>query len=234
MGTLPGRKTMTTPRNTLAIIHTTPVTIDLLKSLARELMPEVTLVNLMDDSILPQLLETGGDLDRVEKRWLSYVQAACDAGAAVVMSACSSVGELVYKARPLANIPVLRIDDPMAGEAVQRGQVIGVAATLPTTLNPTLRLIQRKAEEASRTVRTESLLAGDAYQRLMAGDPAGHDAILAEDLRRLAEKVDIAVLAQASMARVLPSLDPLLREKFLTSPRSGMLQARKALEEIHA
>ncbi len=220
-------------KKTLAIIHTTPVTIDLLKGLAREIMPGITLINLMDDSILPQLQAANGDIASVEKHWLGYVQAACEAGADTVMSACSSVGELVYKARTLVSIPILRIDDPMAGEAVQRGRVIGIAATLPTTLNPTLRLVQQKAERAGKSIRTEPMLADEAYQRLMAGDTVGHDAILAENLRKLAEKVDVAVLAQASMARVLPSLDPQIREKFLTSPRSGMLQAKQVLDGLN-
>ncbi len=214
---------------TLAVIHTTPVTIDLIKGLAGEILPGVRLINLLDDSILPQLLETDGDLSRVEKRWLGYVQTAWETGASAVLSACSSVGELVYKARPLVPIPVLRIDEPMAEEAVQRGRVIGVAATLSTTLNPTLRLVQHKAEQAGKAVQTQTLLASEAYQRLMAGDPAAHDAILAENLRQLAARVDVAVLAQASMARVLPSLEPQLRQKFLTSPRSGLQQVARIL-----
>src|SRR5512135_1429427 len=101
----------------IGIIHTTPVTIEVLKSLAAELMPGVGVINIMDDSILLELLESDGDLSKVEERWLSYVRYACEAGAAVIMSACSSVGELVVKARRLVPVPVLRIDEPMAEEA---------------------------------------------------------------------------------------------------------------------
>ena len=44
---------------------------------------------------------------------------------------------------------------------------------------------------------------------------------------------DVAVLAQASMARVLPSLPPEAREKFLTSPRSGMQQLARVYSGGH-
>ncbi len=217
----------------IGLIHTTPVTIEVLKPLAAELLPGVGVINIMDDSILPQLQESNGDLSKVEKRWLSYVQFAHEGGAVAIMSACSSVGELVARARKLVPVPVLRIDEPMAEEAVKRGLSIGIAATLPTTLNPTLHLLEHKAEQAGKTVRFFPVVAAEAYQRLMAGDPAGHDAILAQTLDQLAGKVDIAVLAQASMARVLPSLSPEKREKFLSSPRSGMQRLAQVAANGH-
>ncbi len=218
----------------IGLIHTTPVTIEVLKPLAAELLPGVSVINILDDSILPQLQESNGDLSKVEKRWLSYVLYACEGGAAAVMSACSSVGELVARARKLVPVPVLRIDEPMAEEAVERGRRIGIAATLPTTLSPTLLLLEHKAEQAGKAAIFFPVVAAQAYQRLAAGDPGGHDAILAETLEQLAGKVDVAVLAQASMARVLPSLRPEVREKFLTSPRSGMQRLAQVVAGGHA
>lgn len=218
---------------TVAIIHTTPVTIDLLKILSGELLPGVGVVNLMDDSILPQLAANGGDLAAVEERWMNYARGAQQAGAQVIMSACSSVGELADKAAAIMPLPVLRIDQPMAAEAVRRAERIGVAATLPTTLNPTLCLVQRMAALAGRKVQIQPALADAAYQRLISGDRAGHDEILAETLCRLGEQVEVILLAQASMARVLPALPPELQARCLTSPRSGMLRLRQVLEGLH-
>jgi hypothetical protein len=48
-------------------------------------------------------------------------------------------------------------------------------------------------------------------------------------LLELAPGVDCVVLAQASMARVLPHLPEAQREKFLTSPRLAMMQVQEAL-----
>ncbi len=208
----------------LAILHTTPATLDPLKALAAELLPGVGLINILDDSILPQLINNGGNLDEVSPRWFEYVRSAYQAGANVIMSACSSVGELVPPARSLVPVPVLRIDEPMAEQAVQMAETIGVAATLATTLAPTTRLLEKKAADARRTVTLETMLVSEAYQRLQAGDRAGHDAILADGLCQLAGRTGVVVLAQASMARAVSSLPPALQEKFLTSPRSGMQQ----------
>jgi hypothetical protein len=117
----------------------------------------------------------------------------------------------------------------MAETAVGRGYIIGVTATLATTLNPTLRLIQSKAASLDRTVELKSLLVDAAYQKLIAGDSPGHDAILAGELLKFTAEADIIVLAQASMARVLPTLPDDLQDRFLTSPRLGMEQVKAAL-----
>ena len=211
-----------------------PAQDDPLKALAAELLPGTGLINFMDDSILPELVVNGGRLSEVEERWLSYVRFAHQAEANLVLSACSSVGELVEKAGRLVPIPVLRIDEAMCDEAVRRACTIGVAATLPITLDPTLRLIQRKAGAAGKPVKIRSALASSAYQKLMAGDKAGHDAELLAVLQELAGEVELIVLAQASMAQVLPGLSPADQARFLSNPRSGMERVKQVMEGIDA
>jgi Asp/Glu/hydantoin racemase len=214
----------------LAIIHTTPVTVSTLKQLATEMMPDCTVVNFVDDSILPQLIENGGNVSEVQDRITQYAHFAEQVGADIILSACSSVGELVATIRQEVHIPVVRIDEAMAEAAVRKGSKIGVAATLSTTLRPTMQLIQRKAEEARREIDLTPCLVNAAYTRLMAGDADGHDTLLSEALETLATQVDVVVLAQASMARVLPRLPEVLRDKFLTSPQLGMARVKATLE----
>lgn len=216
---------------TLAIIHTTPATVELLKALAAEILPTYDVINLVDDSILPQLARNGGDVSQIEGRLLQYAQIASDTGADVILEACSSVGEVVSKMAESVSIPVVRIDDAMAEAAILRGQRIGVAATLPTTLNPTKRLLEAKAQAAGKTIEIETALADSAYRKLMAGDRDGHDSDLAEVLLKLAQEVDVVVLAQASMARVIPMLPPELQDKILTSPRLGMERVKAVVSQ---
>ena len=215
----------------IAIIHTSPATLEPLKAQAADLLPGAEVVNFVDDSILPQLLQNGGDVSAVEDRLQHYARFAEQVGADVILSACSSIGELVPGAQQLVHVPVVRIDEGMAEAAVARGQRIGVAATLPTTLNPTTRLLQAKAEAAGKAVDFKPVLVAGAYERLMAGDKDGHDQQLVEALTALAGEVDVIVLAQASMARVLPRLPADLQSKFLTSPRLGMEAVKRALAD---
>jgi aspartate/glutamate racemase len=213
----------------LAIIHTTSATVDSMKALAAEMLPGSELVNFVDDSILPQLAKNGGNLTEVEERLIHYARFAEQVGADVILEACSSVGEVVTKMQSAVSIPIVRIDEGMAEQAVQRGERLGVAATLPTTLQPTTRLLRAKAQLAGKQVEVTPLLIEGAYQKLMAGDREGHDDLLVEKLQELARAVDVVVLAQASMARVLPRLSPADQDKILISPRLAMQRVKDTI-----
>lgn len=217
----------------LAIIHTSPATVDSLKSLSAEVLPDRELINFVDDSILPQLAANGGNLGDVEERLVHYARFAEQAGADIILEACSSVGELVSKMQAAVSVPVVRIDEPMAEEAVRRGPRLGVAATLQTTLQPTTRLLHAKAAAAGKEVEITPLLIEGAYQSLMAGDRERHDDLLVENLRVLTKGNDVVVLAQASMARVLPRLSADERDKILVSPPLAMAQVKAILSYSH-
>lgn len=100
-------------RRSVAVIHTTPVTIEPLKALIAESL-DVEVINFVDASILPQLQRTEGDLSSVARRLLQYAKVAQELGVQAVLNACSSVGPLVTELRAAVGIPVIRIDEAMA------------------------------------------------------------------------------------------------------------------------
>lgn len=215
----------------LAIIHTTPVTINIMKELAAQYLPDVQINNYLDDSILPQLKESNGDINTVKDRIIQFVKNAEMIHANAVLFACSSIGEVAERAQELVHIPVIRIDDAMTETAVKAGGKIGVAATLPTTLNPTFNLLADKADKLQTDIELISLLCEDAYLELMNGNKEKHDQILAENLKELGGQTDVVVLAQASMASAVTALPSEIQSKFLTSPELGMKQMRSILNE---
>lgn len=208
----------------LALLHTTPVTIATMKELAAAHLPGLRVINLLDDSLLQEVIAAGGLTPAVEQRIAAYVAQAGVAGADALLCCCSSVGEAVERARATTALPLLRIDEPMAIEAVGLGRRIGVIATVSSTLDPTVRLIRRKAAEAGREVAVEPLLLEGAFGALSAGDGAVHDRLVKEALTALLERADVVVLAQASIARVLSSL-PTPQVPVLSSPLSGLKAA---------
>lgn len=213
----------------LAIIHTTVATVETMKALAAELLMGCELINFVDDSILPQLANNGGNLAEVEERLVHYARFAEQVGADAILEACSSVGEVVAKMQSAVSIPIVRIDEAMAEEAVKRGTRLGVAATLPTTLQPTTRLLRLKAAVSGKQVTVTPLLIEGAYQKLMSGDREGHDNLLIEKLQELARATDAVVLAQASMARVLPRLPEAEQGKILVSPQLAMERVKNVI-----
>jgi len=124
------------------------------------------------------------------------------------MVTCSSIGQAVEAGAKLIGVPVLRVDQPMADQAVATGNKIGVIATLSTTLEPTADLISRRAGIAGKKIELTAKLCEGAFEALMSGDAATHDAKVAAALKELSQQVDVIVLAQASMARVVDTLAP--------------------------
>jgi Asp/Glu/hydantoin racemase len=203
---------------TVAVIHTSPATVELFASLLAEQLPEARIVNMLDDSILPQLRDNGGDIAAILPRWSQYARIAKDGGACAILNACSSIGELCVQVEQDLGIPVVRVDSAMAEKAVGLARVIAVAATLPSTLRPTCELLETMARAHGRRIEVRALLVEGAYAALMAGDREKHDGLIAEELTRAAGFADAVVLAQASMARVLPRLTADQQAKCLVSP----------------
>jgi aspartate/glutamate racemase len=214
---------------TLAIIHTTPATLTNLKKLAIETIPDLTVINFMDDSILPQLANNQGNLADVEERLIAYARFAEQAGADIILEACSSVGEITKKMRMVVKIPVVRIDEAMAESVVKHEKKIGVAATLATTLKPTMKLLEEKAELIGKKVQLTPCLIEGAYQQILKGDQAGHDKLLMDAFSTLFNEVDVIVLAQASMAGVAEKMSEEDRARFFSSPALAMKQVKSLL-----
>src|SRR4051812_8673110 len=137
---------------TLYAIHTGPVLVEVIKSLAKEILPGTRLVNVVDDGLLAEVREAGHLTPAVSRRLIGYGVLAAGAGASAILNCCSSVGEAAELLARVVDIPVVRIDEPMAQRAVESASRIAVVATLATTLDPTSRLIARKANESGRNV----------------------------------------------------------------------------------
>jgi aspartate/glutamate racemase len=196
-----------------------------MKELAARELPGVRVISLMDDSLLPDVMAAGGVTDAVRQRLRAYVEQAIGAGAQAVMSCCSSIGDAVEEIAAEASVPVLRIDAPMAEEAVRQGERIGVLATVGTTLEPTANLIRRTAARLGRQAKVEAVLVEGAYADLQAGHGEEHDRKVLRALRDLIARSDVVVLAQASMARLVAALESPPPVPILSSPLSGLRAA---------
>ena len=213
----------------IAIIHTSFVIVEGITELFNKIIPEAKLVHIVDDSLLPEILAEKRITKKVIRRMLSYFKAAEDTGADVIFNICSTVGEVADIARQMIDTPIVKIDEKMAEEAVQRSSKIGVAATLQSTMDPTCRLIEKKAAEAGKKITIERTLCPGAFDALISGNKDEHDRIVMEHVSQLAEKVEIIVFAQSTMARLLDKMDKDLAERILTSPERGVRQTREVL-----
>ena len=193
-------------QKTLGLIHTSATLIPVFHELCKQYLPGISTFNIVDDSLVRNIRERGELTPAIAKRVADYVASAEDSGADYILVTCSSIGAAVETAAANAKVPVLRVDQPMADMAVQTGKRIGVVATLATTLEPTADLVKRQAALAGKEIELTSKLCEGAFEALMSGDTATHDALVADALRSLSKQVDVILLAQASMARVVDTL----------------------------
>jgi Asp/Glu/hydantoin racemase len=217
-------------KRSLAFVHTSPAAVGPLMQFYAEAAPELEITNLLDDGLLRLL--AAGDAATAEARLADMIGVAAGTyRAEAAMITCSSVSkEMAGRISERFELPVLKIDYPMAREAVRAGRKVGVAATFPPTLVPTRRLITEAAAEAGMQVEIVEQIAEGAYDALLCGDTARHDRLLLDTVSDLeAQGAAAVVLAQVSMARVLPKLEGRVGVPVLSSLHTSLSAVREAL-----
>jgi Asp/Glu/hydantoin racemase len=214
----------------VVLVHTVAGLVPVFQELAKGLPGDVKISNIVDESLLEDAISAGGLTHSVNRRVVDHILSAANSGAVAVLATCSSIGPAVDLASQLVDVPVLRIDEPMAMAAIGSGRRIGVLATVASTLNPTVDLLRRCAQALEKDVELTPVLRDGAFTAMRSGDVDRHDEIIGEALMDLAADVDVIVLAQASMARVVATLEPgALSVPVFSSPSSGMARLASVL-----
>lgn len=213
---------------TVGVLHTVPALAETFSKLLEDASPGVRQLHRDDASLLADARRIGVTRD-VSDRVQRHIRALIDDGAEAVLVTCSSIGEAVEAAAATASVPVLRVDAPMAQDAVRiaadagaaagRPGRIAVLATLEATLGPTGRLLERAAAEGGGAEVQASVVPG-AIEARESGDQDRHDALVRDAAVQAADDADVVVLAQASMAAALAGTD--LGVPVLTSPPGGV------------
>lgn len=217
----------------VAVLHTSFVFVTVepaITDLITELLPGVEILHFVDSDVLATVVRENGISSASEARMVHLALAAEAAGADAIFSACSSLGPTLDAAQRAVGVPVVKIDEAMARRAATYDR-IGVLATVPTTLGPTSDLIAARAADGGRTPEITQRLCPGAFDVLMAGDRPAHDEMVVEQARDLASGVDVLVLAQASMQRLVGRLSEETGLTVLSSPRLGVADLAKVVSE---
>lgn len=184
----------------LVYTSTTPELIELVEKEVGDVLPQETEVaSYQDPSILAEVRDAGYVTAPPAARLVGMYMTAVSEGADAILNLCSSVGEVADAAQDIARytgIPIVRVDEEMCREAVRQGKRIGVMATLPTTLNPTKNTILRVAREMNRQVELVDALVDGGFGL----DQEQFKALMSEYAGTIADKVDVILFAQGSMA----------------------------------
>lgn len=220
-------------KQTLALIHTSSTLTPVFGGLCARYMPETAIFHMVDESLIADTIREGRLRRVTMRRLLALIESAEMAGADAVMVTCSSIGAGVVLGQQLFDIPVIRVDEAMAEAAVRMGKRIGVMATLRTTLEPTIALLREKAADAGIDIEIVDSLCDGAFDAVLAGDTDVHDRILSQALNDEMKGVDVVILAQASMARVVKAIPQgILSVPVLSSPELAVKSARTIMARL--
>lgn len=210
----------------IAFLHTASLHIETFEKLARELAPGVRLRHVVREDLLAATEKAGGVTTAVSLRTQEALLALAEGGARVVVCTCSTLGDEAEKAAGEAEIPIMRIDRPMADLAVRSASRIGICGALAPTMAPIRRLLESSAARAGRTVDIQEFLFDDVWAAFRAGRLGDYYEGIAAQLRTVAREADMLVLAQASMAPAI-QLAGELPVPVLSSPRIGFAEAAR-------
>jgi aspartate/glutamate racemase len=217
----------------LGMIHSAAFTVQVVEKFIKEIIPEVTVAHLADDTI--QMANNTAEVGTCPKvnyaKFVGYAHNLEEYGVNLIMLACSTFNRAVEFARPMVNTPMLQIDRAMMDEAVNTGRRVALVATLPTTVPSSRRLLEQAAADAKKQIDIHEFLCTEAFQALRAGNLQRHNELLLEGIDKLSREVDSVVLAQVSMTALEPMLTN-TRVPVFNSGRTGFTRAREMLSAM--
>ncbi|MCI8599269.1 MAG: Asp/Glu/hydantoin racemase [Lachnospiraceae bacterium] len=216
----------------IMIVETSAVSSEVLKELMKELIPGASVHEIIDSSLIDEVVAGGGVTPHVRHRMNTYFKFAEELGADVILNQCSSVGDVADKARKTISIPIVSIDKGMAIKAVQTGKRIGLVATVATTVEPSSNNILRTAKELGKEVVLTPYLVDGAMDLLIkTGDKETHNKMVIGAVEQAAKENDVVVLAQGSMVVLEPLLKDMKTPVF-TSPRIGIEYLKSVIDSM--
>ena len=184
----------------LAFLHTSPVHVDVFERLVWERDTTVPVRHAVHEQLLADARDAGVLPDALRASVHAAVRALAEAGAVLVVCTCSTLGGIAETAR-IFGCPVLRVDRPLAEEAVRNARRILVVAALSTALDATLDLLRSVANEQGTAPSVVPLSCAEAWSLFEQSRHDDYVRAVAGAIDAQAAPGDFVLLAQASMAR---------------------------------
>lgn len=204
----------------VVLIHTTPVAEEVFRDAGQD-FPALDVEHRTETPLFDLATSTPKlEFDRCVLELCRRADEAVAGGAEAVLVTCSTLGAATDVVNAISSIPVVRIDRPMAVEAVRYGGSIGLIATQESNFATSVQILEDAARQAGKErIEIKTKLRPEAFDALKNNDRALHDRLIGELIDELAAEVDVVVLAQASMASAAarPASVPVL-----TSPAAAL------------
>ncbi len=200
----------------LSFLHTSHTHIPRFADLLADIDATVPAQHIVREDILAKIQQAGNLTPAIQSE-LNKIVAELKQNSTAVLCTCSTIGGLV-ESYTEENLPILRVDRPMAEKALTYGPNIAVLATFAPTLDPTCELIKSVAT-SSQIYELHPILCEGAWDDFSQGNLQGYYAKIAQSIAHI--QSDAIVLAQASMVSNI-DYQAYTTIPILSSPRLGV------------
>ena len=227
-----GEGTIAVQQAAVVFFHTSPVHIDTFNHLRDRLAPGLEISHIVREDFLVAAQKVGGINEAIEFRVTDELLRLSRSGVRLVVCTCSSLGGVV-ESFDAPGMHTMRIDRPMADEAVATGGPVALVAAFEPTIAVTRDLILDSAETAGVTLDVTTYLIPDCWDAFLSGDPETYYEQIAAYLSEQNATSGVIVLAQASMVPAVPLAEG-VSVPILSSVESGFQAAVDLFQQLDA
>ncbi|UZE21171.1 aspartate/glutamate racemase family protein [Pseudomonas sp. B21-056] len=211
------------------LIHATPLSIAPISEAFARLWPEARLANLLEDSLSRDLAEAGVLTPEMNQRFLKLASYACESGADAILFTCSAFGESIDQCKRALDIPVLKPNEAMIEEALQRTGKLALLATFDAAIASMVEEFKHYAQQQGVNLELQTHVCVGAFGELQNGNKDRHDRLIAECARTISSG-ELLCFAQFSMTSAAPQASQACGLDVLTTPDSAVLKLRRLLQ----
>lgn len=209
-------------RMKIGIIHATCNAVPPLNAAFKELAPEITVLNFVDENIQYYANQINGIDDKLYRDFVHIATKAQEAGVDAIIVACTVLTPIVDSVEPFISVPIFAVDGPMLEKAVNDYTKIGVVATNAPSGPATKAQLEKLAKALCKEVEVDVQINTQAMTELKAGNEEEHNRLnclaAAELKKRGSEVIILAQITQASAEKETNTLGL----PVLTSPKEAV------------
>jgi Asp/Glu/hydantoin racemase len=207
----------------IALIHATPLSIDPINAEFDRHWPDAQRMHLLDDSLSKDREREGELTHAMVDRFIDLASYAKRTGADAILFTCSAFGPAIEAAGRAVEVPTLKPNEAMFGQALRIGRKLALIATFRPSLVSMSEELEAMAQARDiEGMHLQTVYVPGAMADAAAGQGDEHDRKIAEAASQLKD-FDCVMLAQFSMARAAPRVQQQLKCPVLTSPGCAVL-----------
>lgn len=205
----------------ITCLHTAESNIAVFDNAARQLgLDHHEITHLSRPDLLAAAEKSGGLTDELRQQTADLLVNLAESADRVLLT-CSTLGAAATLANESSTVPIFRVDQALAEQAMKTPGKVVVLCAVETTLDTTQKLFEQA--EKHPLAELEVRLVSGAWEKFKQGNLAGYlQTIAAAADAAYWQNADCVVLAQASMAGAAELTQA---AKPLTSPECGLRAA---------